>query len=299
MSTESPTPDIGPTSEPVGPPSLTTRVEVLQAKVDVLQKASEAKNSWYATPSTLISVVALVVSVVTTIFNQLETSYRERYAERIELSTIIQRMLAAPREALEANEKYKESAPIVAGSIGESLGQENEVLVNRALRIVQEIPDRVSPAEYLTIAEFLANLGSMGKARTLLEPIITPTFQADAWTVVKALNMYALTYFQQGDAAHGRDAFGHCLEHPVFKTLDSPMSVAILASMTQFRWGVGELIVGDCVAATDHINKALAGVASLPDLPSVLSLRSQVAQAWTMNKGCSPAQAVAPLAQAR
>ena len=106
-------------------------------------------------------IAALLFSGVTTWYSERRIHEQDIHGARQELSQLIQRLGALPKEHLELRETYAKDAAARAALSG-LLSQENDLLAKRAAEIIDPLPPRdVSAIEYMPLPAPSPNLGSM------------------------------------------------------------------------------------------------------------------------------------------
>src|SRR3982750_4385024 len=89
------------------PETLEERVETMKREIDALQiAAAEKSKPWYGNVSTLLSVIALVFSLGTTLVSYHRANLQGVHDARQELRGMLQRLSALPKENVEIGVKY-------------------------------------------------------------------------------------------------------------------------------------------------------------------------------------------------
>lgn len=124
---------------------------LLKKEVDALQIAIHSqKTPWYKNIPTILSVVALVLSFVTTYLSNKRVESQDIQNTRAELRILLQRLASLPREDIEITIKYEKENSDQAEAIRSLNNQERSLLANQAAEVIKKLPpEYISAAEYL------------------------------------------------------------------------------------------------------------------------------------------------------
>jgi hypothetical protein len=130
-------------------------VALLRDRLASIEKRQSEKKPWFKDASTIIALAAFVFSFGTTIFSYKRASDENIHNLKTELRTILQRLVALPKENIEASQKYKIS-PDIVGSFSGLINQENLLLTKQAGEIIGQLPlNQVSATDFITVAQAL------------------------------------------------------------------------------------------------------------------------------------------------
>jgi hypothetical protein len=232
--------------------------------VDLLQiSTAERKKSWHKEIGSVISVLAILISVFTFAYSQIGQHAEEIRSKKKEL-----------RETLAALIDLREDFQTRIGSITDPQSRESaSVMLNNkrlihleaADSLVTQIPDYVSWAEYLFLAyEYQADSNFAEAEHYYQEAIDAGRTAVGKISSIRAL---AALYFSPGplrDFGKGRKYFGDALE--VVKNPSDPYMVYTLGYSYE-QWGLYELWNGFQMEGNQMIERARKYYLDLPDSP--------------------------------
>lgn len=234
---------------------LPARVAALEAA-----QAAHAANArpWYRQASVLIAALALAFSMMATWFGEQRAGERDASAARVELSQLIQRLTSLPKDSAELQAKYAGNTGMLNALSG-MVTTESAVLALQASDVIARIPDLVTGAEYFAVGQALVQTGDYGRAETLLDAGLArdndPSSLAALWRAKAALS------FATGEPAEARTAMSKALEA---YAAEKPSVAAAADAYTEWEWAGMEKLLGQCEAATAHIQRARARLDALP-----------------------------------
>jgi tetratricopeptide (TPR) repeat protein len=205
-----------------------TQVRRLKEEIDSLRIAmAEKSRPGYTQLSIIIAIAAFLLSVSTTIYSAKRDLNQDVNSDRQELSTLIQRLSAIPKESLEARQKYPRD-PRTVVALSTYLNEENSVIAKRAAEIIDRLPsDRISSAEYLAVSIALASSGAYDRSIEMIERGLPVAKDANELTGL--LRDYGQILYDKGDYARGDQQFRKALD--AFKTF--PVNVTWYVESTQ------------------------------------------------------------------
>lgn len=143
---------------------IDNKITILKEEIDKLKNYTTTKNVWYKNISTLISILALLISFSTTIISFFHTRTQDIEDRKGELREIFQRMSILPKENMELYNIYQNS-PYEIQMLGGYINQENSVLINQAIDIINNIPkSRITATDYYTLINALLNSNMFNEA---------------------------------------------------------------------------------------------------------------------------------------
>lgn len=165
-------------------------IAFLTLRVDSLELASKEKQKpWYRQPSVILSVAALILSVVTTVYIQATTNQETIRAKKEELRKLVIALVELHQEA-----RKSLTSPMDGG--GQLLTAKQGVYLQAADRLVQQLPRDVSSYEYLILANEHGSSGDSDKAEKYFsEAAIIGTTPLDR---AQSLRMLAVAHFSPG-----------------------------------------------------------------------------------------------------
>ncbi len=233
----------------------TEQLRMMKAEVDALQvHVMGAAKPWYRQASTLIAILALVFSFGTTFVSYTRTKEMDRHAALVELRSLMQRIVAIPRESFELTNEY-EGRPIEASQMAGFINNENLILTQQAVAILNQIPDLVSGADYYAIGQGFLSSGENDAAIDLFEHAAQRA--TTATTAVAAYRSLGAAGFIDGQFETGRIAWREAMDIFTTRFADAPISVQHYThAFTMMRWAQYEAAAGECDAATELIRGA-------------------------------------------
>jgi hypothetical protein len=231
--------------------SVEEDVAALRREVDTLQDALLKPKPWYKDIATWISVLAFVFSLGTTAVAAWRTHRQDRHDARLELRSLIARLVAVPRENAELVLRYPNSPSV--SFISSILSAESQVLTRQAYDLAMELRNEITPGECLTIAAGFLNAGRFDLAtkmyRLMESRADDPT---DALGARRGLGAIA---FQTGDLATGRKEMQSALDLFNEERFRSPSAFFRASSnfFTHLQWSQMELAVGNGKGADQQL----------------------------------------------
>lgn len=154
--------------------------------------------------TTVVAFMALIVSFITTSISYLHTQEQDIQNRKAQLNTLLQRMIALPKENLDLVNKNNNNSFI--GQIGSLINQENVLLYHQAINLINELPqERVTAIEYFSLGTCLVNSGNNYEAKIYVEKALEKV--TDYETEDGALRTYAMILFNIGEYEKGRETF--------------------------------------------------------------------------------------------
>lgn len=227
-----------------------------------------AKTRWYRQASALIALMALVFSPATTFYAERRSGERDEVAARVELSQLIQRLTALPRETAEIQAQYAQNPGLVA-LLGGTLETEKMVMVQQAGTVIRRIPDDVSATEYFAVAQAMLESGLLSGAEELIDAGLAR--EPDTPTRAALLRIRGGLHFATGEVTEGRRAFAEALD--VYAGERAALAAGPMV-FTEYLWAFQEKWAGECALAADHVAAARERLEGLA--PSSYSVQLQL-----------------------
>ena len=266
------------------------QIQTIKAELDALQvHVMGVAKPWYKQASTLIAILALAFSFGTTFVSYYRTAQLDKHAAQVELRSLMQRIVALPRENFEVFQKYK-THPLEANQMAGFINNENLVLTQQAATILDKIPDLVSGAEYYAIGQGLISSGIVERGIELFEKAALRA--TTAATAVAAYRSLGAAAYNSGQFETGQRAWRAALG--IFKTRfpNAPQVFQNFThAQTMTRWAQVESAVGECEAANGHLRDARQYLRALPKAGSEPILR-EIQQTEVFVSNCHAAQNV-------
>jgi tetratricopeptide (TPR) repeat protein len=229
------------------------QLSALRVEIDELRLESPRTGApWYRQVPVLISIIALLLSTVTSLYAINLTDKQSDVASRAELGQLIQRLTALPKENTDLTAKYAND-PGRSAYLGGLINEENLVLAQQAADVIERIPDQASATEYLTVANALERSENYSRSLELVDDALK--IDTDPTTREGLLRLKGQVLFKRGDAALGRAALKEALGvWPSQPTWQQARGNAF----TELLWSGLEARAGQCQEANTHLSRAQA-----------------------------------------
>jgi hypothetical protein len=223
----------------------------MKKEIDLLQiETAKPAVPWHKQMPVLISIAALVLSLLTTYYAERRSAQQDLHNARVELRQLIFQIDENSLAAVDIDTRYKNnpSAQVTARSLALT---RRIILVNQAADVIDEIRDRVTSAEYYTIGYDISTLG-------IDDPRVINYYQrglkrpGDVNTKAALYRGLAQAYFGTRRIEEGRKAF----EEALSVSSHAPSGGLSNEAYTQYQWAVAELNAGNCVNARRHLGAA-------------------------------------------
>lgn len=203
-------------------------ITILKKEIDKIKNSTVSKNMWYKNISTLISLLALLISFGTTIVSFFHTRVQDIENRQAELRGIFQRMSALPKENMEALKLYNNS-PDEARNLSAYINQENALLINQAIDIINSLPNKcVTATDYFALSNALINSYMPDKALYYIKQAITVASCLE--TEIALLKTYGMLLFSYNKFEEGRQQYK--------KTVDSFSKYSTINQITAFHLNI-------------------------------------------------------------
>ena len=246
---------------------LTLEVEKLKIKLD-----AKDEGTWYAKPATIISLVALVFSLSTTLFSTYNSRQEEVRANRRDARALLQRLSTLPLENYELLQKFKGTG--AGESLSGMINQENILLATQSAQLIERLPKSYTSTEYYAVAAALANSNLMSKVPGLYEQALKSATSSNDYQA--AARGYGAYLYSKGNKDEGQrmyaDAMNVWARYPERNTYVRDSSDLL----TLMYWSQAVYSAGDKPAAREKLAQARQKLAGLPPAPYTDSLSNQL-----------------------
>jgi hypothetical protein len=232
------------------------RFEVLRRRVDELElKAAETKKPWYRNPATALSGLALVLSLTTTIYTNLEGNQETIRSKKEELRKVVISLI-------ELRESYVKAPLSPLNPQNQLLGAKQQVYLESADRLIVQIPTQVSSSEYTIIANEHMSIGDFTKGEFYFVRAAgaapSPALKS------QALRILALGFFQAGPTRNVDKGRQRIAEELDALNADSSPVATHLKAMTYEMWAIMEALNGFQVDSKQKLDRAKKYYSDLP-----------------------------------
>lgn len=264
------------------------KIDTIKKEIDALQievMQSKKPRKWYKEASTIISMFALIFSLLTSSASYFQVDSQNKRAARGELRGLIQRLIALPKEHAELQKIYKNN-PAVFSSLSSSISQESALLSSQAVELANRIPNDISAPEYASIAQSLIDQGITNqRISTLLEAGLKVTKDIDSELAL--LRIYGRYLFITGNINGGRQKYEEAMNVFSKHSVTDPVFTEISNFDTEMNWARSEYTKGECKQAEKLLQSASSRITKLPQDERAEYLQGQVKVAQDgMKKNC-------------
>jgi hypothetical protein len=229
--------------------STDPEIRRLDEKIALLTAAMYAKKPWYRDISTLISVSAFLISVLSTTFSLIHGYLQDIDTKRNELHAAFREFNATNLQVEEAKLKY----PGQAGDILRIAFAQNALLAKKTYSLARSLGSSATGTDLVGAAIALRYMGQDGLAQILLEAAKTRIND-----VAEYINVYKLlggVKIAGGDLQGGNADFGMATK--AFSVYRTPNTDFIVTTdfATELDWAKALSSV-DCEAAALHLRHA-------------------------------------------
>lgn len=270
--------------------SYDSEFRAIKAEVDALQVYVMAGiKPWYRQVSSLVAVLALTFSFVTTVLSFMRTADQDVRAQQIELRSLVQRLLALPKENIDLLNKYEDQSQ-EAIYLSIAVNVENQVLLKHAISIVEQIPDLISSVEYYAIAESLWASGNILDAKRYYEKMSRVAL--DHQTAVGAYRSLGVLAYQAGQFEESKQMIDRALgvyESDRFKHIESPPLVYRNWTHVQTHTLWAQKLVefgADCQEVRPHIAEARKLMGNMPSNATTHALDNSIENIEALIMNC-------------
>jgi hypothetical protein len=233
------------------PTSVSEQLLIMKKEIDLLQiEIAKPAIPWYRQIPVLVSVAALLLSLMTTFYSERRSSEQDLHNARVELRQLIFQIDEATFSTIDIATRYKNNPSAQLNAAASAITR-RIILVNQAADVVDELGDKVTATEYLAVGNALVTLGTYD-ARVFDYYRQGLTRPADLNTKTALYRSLAQAYFGTDRPGEGRKAFEGALSAPG----GVPAVNASNDAYTQYSWASAELKAGSCVNARQHFEAA-------------------------------------------
>jgi hypothetical protein len=243
-----------PTIDESAQPGPWADLFTMKKEIDALQIQLAKKDApWYKQVAVLVSVAALLLSLVTTYYSQRNAADQAMQVKRNDLRQVITQYGEQAVAASELSGKYPDNPnrrSIAAGHISTQM----KILVDQEVELVDEMGDRATASELNAVASNLTTIGD-SRAPRYYELGIKKADNLQTTTML--LRGLASYYFVRGGLDEGRKSYGRAIE-AIHQTKDSPETWKISEeAFAELTWSSHEIQARQCALARVHYDKAV------------------------------------------
>ena len=254
--------------------TIEEQVDALTASVNELKLASASTEPevWYKKPATLISILALTLSLGTTAFSAYNSHQEDVRANRRDVRAVLQRLSKLPIENYELLQKNKGTGQ--GEALSGMINQENLLLASQAAELIDRYPNSFTSTEYYAVAYALGNSNMVSKVpaffvRAMESATASLDFNA-------AARSYAGYLYSKGDFTEGRRLYNEALN--VWNKFPERNSYVVTSTdlLTFLYWSQAEYASGNKGSAQEKLAEARKRLATLTPGPQTETFKSQI-----------------------
>lgn len=228
------------------------------------------------------SILAVTLSAASFYLSFNAGQIQERHALRNELSETLDRMIASQ---IDFSKLYQDvmSSPnqgdaAYIQSISTAYTQQNNTLLERAMILVDEIPELVTWNDYVTIAQANFNVSDVPRAEVYYQRAIDSA--SSNLHRVFAKRGYAAFLFQINRVDEAREQYQEAADLSQQLTDQGDEMMHVIVGYTYQGWALAEASKGNSAEATDLINLTCAEYSALTNQIARQNAIQSFSQAW-------------------
>ncbi|MCC6804800.1 MAG: hypothetical protein IT319_18095 [Anaerolineae bacterium] len=228
------------------------------------------------------SILAVTLSAASFYLSYNAGQIQERHALRNELSETLDRMIASQ---IDFSKLYQDvmSSPnqgdaAYIQSISSAYSQQNSTLLERAMILVDEIPELVTWNDYVTIAQANFNVSDVPRAELYYQRAIDST--SSNLHRVFAKRGYAAFLFQINRVDEARKQYQEAADLSQQLTDQGDEIMHAIVGYTYQGWALAEASKGNSAEATDLIGRTCAEYDALTNQAARQNAIQSFSQAW-------------------
>lgn len=235
---------------------------------------------WYRDISIMIPFAALLFSLFTSFIAYVESSHDEYLSSRTELRSLISELTKMNEDFTALTITYEGKPALLAG-ISSFYNTKNSILAQQASTVINRLEasyfgrGSVLDVEYMAVGQALGNSYLYEEALAFFRE--GEKRAKDSTTAAGSLRSIAGIHMVQGDIEAMRNemsqaaniyASGRFSQEIAFKK-------AVTSTTTSIQWAQGELSLGYCDQAKQHLGEAIQLLPALPNSPIKMQLVNQ------------------------
>ncbi len=258
--------------------------------------------------ATTFSIISLVFSIASNV----RTYKQDIRDDRRELRTLLERLVAIPREKLEASTKYAGNRDALF-AFDQICNQENTLLSRQAAEIARRLKGKqegrfakhpttekdkrraskyVSATEFLSVAFALQGAYNLQGAKEFLQ--LAADYAVDFNDEIAALRTLGYIEFLLGRPEDGRAKYREASQiFSKYPAYDQYTQISTNVQ-TELNWATAEASVNYLPAVHEHLDRAESLVNTMPYSPGAEGWKLQVAQAQQQFSRLNPAATIKP-----
>jgi len=236
-----------------------------------------ADKVWYQDGATVVAAVALGVSLVSSLISMWHTEVKDKQDAHLDLRTVLQRLLALPKESIDLRDKYKGSSDL--DTINLALNLEMTFLASQGALLARKLGEKlVTVPEYLTLARAQCDVFNYTAQSEFIEHALNLANTAN--DLIAALRDAATFQFARGNYDAGRAKLSQALAtFETYKGYD-PGTVAVTKAQIRYNWAQLEGAIGNFEGAQQQLTEAMDMLAQAPVTPYGDMLKQQIQVFW-------------------
>lgn len=231
---------------------LATRLSLLEARLAAI---TERTTAWYKDPGTLISLIAVALSLVTFAYTALKEANEKKDQQREELHSDIVQLNSLATQSSELYIKYK-SDPDYYTSVSPSVRAQMALIGTSAYTLLISLGDDASALDSAVVANALSATGDYATAtNALLKALPLAKNPGEYEVIARMLGNY---YFYRNDVDEGNKYYR--MADNVFLVFSnsemSPMEMSFVKAENHAYWAAAAASQKHCDLSQQHVSEA-------------------------------------------
>lgn len=228
---------------------------IMKREIDLLQiELAKPSAPWFKQIPVLVSIGALILSIITTLYSAHLSSEEALNDSRAELRQVVIQIDEVNQELTELETKYR-TDPNALQNFRSGAYTRKLILVNQAVDTILRIDEGLTAAEYYSVGASLESLGS-------LDPRVFDLYRRglalvpEPNTSIALYRSLALAYFAVNNPVEGRKSYEEALK----VSAGIPSTRVLNDARTHMFWATNELSLKECGNAKRQFDAARAQI---------------------------------------
>ncbi|HEY0793516.1 MAG TPA: hypothetical protein VGD78_20815 [Chthoniobacterales bacterium] len=248
-------------SDSDNPTRSSEKLAQIEGEVAALKATLSREKPWYKEASTLVSSLAFIFSLGTTVVSYIRSGQQDVHAARAELQSYIEKLSSLPREYYQLQKDFQGNPQALVDLSGTMNGQ-LIFFSRRASEVIKQIPNQVSSTEATFVAAALFQTGTYTEGGKLAQLAIDKAKNYN--DEIAADRNYGRYLLYQGRFSDGRMKLQSALE--IFsKYAENNEDVKnVSAFETEIWWAQSEAAAHQTNEVRGHMSNAAVYLSKIP-----------------------------------